>query len=98
MAHFARIVGGVVQQVIVAEQEYIDAMTATEPGEWIQCSYNSRGGLHFGENGDPSGKNHLRYNYPSVGWLYEKDADAFYTPSPGDGWELDTTTYTWVKI
>ena len=44
MAHFARVNGNVVGQVIVAEQEYIDTLN----GEWVQTSYNTREGVHIG--------------------------------------------------
>ena len=104
MAHFARVDQGLVTQVIVAEEEFISSMTDTSPGEWIQCSYNTHGGIHyykdqagnFEKSKDQSKS--LRYNYPSVGWLYDKEADAFYPPCPGDGYELDTNTYTWKSI
>lgn len=36
MAHFAKIVGNVVTQVIVAEQDHIDTLDGT----WVQTSYN----------------------------------------------------------
>ena len=36
MAHFAKIVGNVVTQVIVAEQDHIDTLDGT----WVQTSYS----------------------------------------------------------
>ena len=49
MAHFARVRDGRVQNVIVAEQDFIDfiSKSETEPGVWIQCSYNTKGGVHL---------------------------------------------------
>ena len=44
MSHFARVNQGIVTQVLVAEQEFIDSYVDTEPGEWIQTSYNTFGG------------------------------------------------------
>tara|TARA_B110000902_G_scaffold226877_1_gene265806 strand:- start:27 stop:443 length:417 start_codon:yes stop_codon:yes gene_type:complete len=44
MAHFAKIQDGVVQDVIVAEQDFIDAYCE---GAWVQTSYNTFGGVHY---------------------------------------------------
>ena len=37
MAHFAKIVDGLVTNVIVAEQDFLD----TQSGTWVQTSYNT---------------------------------------------------------
>ena len=37
MAHFAKVKNGIVTQVIVAEQDFID----TQEGTWVQTSYNA---------------------------------------------------------
>lgn len=98
MAHFAKVLDGAVLQVIVAEQEFIDSFTDTSPGKWIQCSYNTHSGIHWDpETGEPSSDQSkaLRYNFPNLGWLYDKEADAFYPPCPGEGYVLNTTTYMW---
>ena len=46
MSHFAKVVDGIVEQVIVAEQDFIDDHCE---GTWVQTSYNTRGGLHYTE-------------------------------------------------
>ena len=46
MAHFAKVNNGIVEKVIVAEQDYIDNLVDDSPGEWIQTSYNTFGGVH----------------------------------------------------
>ena len=89
MAHFARVENGIVKQVIVAEQEYIDRMIATKPGEYIQTSYNTHGGVH------KLGGTPLRKNYAGVGFIYDSDKDAFYAPQPYDSWTLNETTCLW---
>ena len=98
MAHFAKVLDGKVVNVIVAEQEFIDTMIDKTPGEWIQTSYNTHGGIHYEPNSvtpreDQSGA--LRYNYAGIGYIYDKEADAFYEPQPYPSWILDTTTYKW---
>ena len=98
MAHYAKVVDGKVTNVIVAEAEYFDTFVDDSPGTWIQTSYNTYGGVHY-ENGTnkPSkdqGKA-LRYNYAGVGFNYDKNADAFYSPQPYSSWKLNTTSYVW---
>jgi len=93
MAHFAQVdENNIVIQVIVADQEFIDALVAMEnppvvEGEepvedkkpttrWIQTSYNTRHGVHA-KGGTP-----LRANYAGVGYIYDEENDVFYEPKP----------------
>ena len=46
MAHFAKVKDGIVTNVIVAEQEFVDNYIDNIPGTWVQTSYNTRGGVH----------------------------------------------------
>tara|TARA_Y100000022_G_scaffold183559_1_gene177859 strand:+ start:226 stop:576 length:351 start_codon:yes stop_codon:yes gene_type:complete len=89
MAHFAKVENGIVTTVIVAEQDYIDNLVDDSPGEWIQTSYNTFGGVHS-DGGKP-----LRKNYAAVGYVYDKDRDAFYMPKPYASWTLDDDTCLW---
>lgn len=84
MSHFAEIIDGVVQRVIVAEQDFID----TVPGRWVQTSYNTHAGQH------PEGRP-LRKNYAGIGYVYDEVRDAFYAPQPYPSWLLDEQTCTW---
>ena len=59
MAHFAKVVDGIVTQVIVAEQEFID--TLSDSDSWVQTSYNTRGGKHYAPNSNTC----LLYTSPS---------------------------------
>ena len=102
MAHFAKVKDGIVTKVIVAEQEFIDNLVDTEPGEWIQTSYNTIGGVHYQRNedgtlGDPSSDQSkaLRKNYAGIGWTYDKDRDAFIPPKLFNSWTLNETTCLW---
>ena len=89
MAHFARVENGIVKQVIVAEQDFIDNLVSDAPGEWIQTSYNTRSGVHR-LGGTP-----LRKNFAGVDYTYDADLDAFIPPKPYDSWELDEDTCQW---
>ena len=50
MSHYAKVVTGIVTQVIVAEADFFDTFVDTSPGEWIQTSYNTMCGVHYGED------------------------------------------------
>jgi hypothetical protein len=90
MAHFAKVVDGIVTQVIVAELEFIqNRFVDTSPGEWIQTSYNTISGVHT-NGGTP-----LRKNFAGPGFIYDRQRDAFYPPSPYPSWTLNETTCQW---
>ena len=64
--------------------------------EWIQTSYNTRGGVHYAPNSNtPDGGVALRGNYAGIGYIYDKTHDVFYAPSPYASWRLNTTTWSW---
>lgn len=94
MGHFARVVNGKVDQVIVAEPEFFDTFVDSSPGAWIQTSYNTRGNVHYGQDGQPDGGVALRGNYAGVGYSYDAQADIFYAPQPYASWVL-SSNYLW---
>ena len=89
MAHFAKVVDGKVSQVIVAEKEFFDTFVDSSPGEWIQTSYNTHGGVH------KNGGTPLRKNYAGIGFTYDRTKDAFIPPQPFASWVLDEQTCLW---
>ena len=95
MAHFAKVQDGVVTQVIVAEPEFFDTFVDTTPGEWIQTSYNTRGGVHYGQDGNPDGGVALRKNYAGIGFTYDSARDAFIPPQPYASWVINEDTCLW---
>jgi hypothetical protein len=98
MAHFAKVVSGTVTQVIVAEPEFFETFVDTSPGEWIQTSYNTRGGVHYQANSnEPSDDQSkaLRKNYAGIGYTYDAQRDAFIPPKPFESWVLDETSCLW---
>lgn len=88
MSHFAKVNNGIVEQVIVAEQEFFDTFVDTSPGEWIQTSYNTYGNQH------PEGRP-LRGNYAGIGFTYDAQHDVFYAPKPYPSWVLNNSTWLW---
>lgn len=95
MSHFAKVVNGIVDQVIVAEPEFFDTFVDSSPGEWIQTSYNTRGNVHYGQDGQPDGGVALRGNYAGIGFTYDRQNDVFYPPKPFNSWTLDQSTWLW---
>ena len=91
MSHFAEVKDGVVVNVIVAEQEFVDNLD----GVWIQTSYNTRGNVHYGQDGEPDGGVALRKNYVSIGSIYDSTADAFHEVAFYESWNLNSTTFLW---
>ena len=88
MAHYAKVLNGLVTNVIVAEEEFFDTFIDSSPGDWIQTSYNTRGGQH--PNNTP-----LRKNFAGIGFTYDKTLDAFIPPKPYASWTLDEETGLW---
>ena len=94
MAHFARVEGGVVQQVIVVNNDVIQDDNGDEQESlgvafcqslygagttWVQTSYNGT----------------TRKNYAGIGYSYDTGRDAFIAPQPFASWTLDETTCRW---
>ena len=87
MSHFARVTAqGIVEQVIVAEQDFID--TLPDRTSWIQTSYNTYGGQH------PEGRP-IRKNYAGIGYTYDSVRDAFIPPKPYASWVMNENTCLW---
>lgn len=82
MAHFARMNGNVVTEVVVVHNNdapneaagvaFLKSLFGAE-SEWLQCSYNSN----------------IRKQYPGVGYTYDPVSDVFVTPRPFPSWVLD---------
>lgn len=88
MSHFAKVIDGIVVEVLVIEQDVIDTGLFGEPSLWVQTSYNTHGGQH------PEGRP-LRKNYAGIGFTYDAERDAFIAPQPFPSWVLDEDTCLW---
>jgi len=96
VAHYAKIESGIVSEVIVAEQAFIDDRPSSET--WIQTSYNTRGGVHYEpDSSTPSSDQSkaLRKNFGGIGFVYDSVRDAFYEAQPHASWTLNETTCYW---
>lgn len=101
MAHFAEIdENNVVLRVVVISDEdtSVDGVEDEAVGiafckklwgeetSWLKCSYNTALGVHA-LGGTP-----FRKNYPSAGFTYNADMDAFITPKPYNSWVFNEET------
>ena len=85
MAHFAEILNGVVQRVIVVHDNelLVDGVEVESKGaefcanlfggEWVQTSYNDN----------------IRKQYAGIGYTYDPVNDVFICPQPYGSWTLD---------
>lgn len=88
MSHFARVNAyGIVEQVIVAEQDFINILP--DATSWVQTSYNTHGGQH------KLGGTPLRKNFAGIGYKYDIQRDAFIPPKPFTSWSLNEETCLW---
>jgi|TARA_R110000751_G_scaffold121852_1_gene222421 hypothetical protein len=97
MGHFAEIdKDGIVQRVIAAEQDFINSGVVGAANNWIQTSYNTRGGVHYAPNShEPDGGIALRKNYAGKGYTYDQTRDAFISPKPYPSWLFNEDSADW---
>ena len=98
MGHFAKVSNGIVTRVIVAEADFFNNFVDDSPGQWIQTSYNTRGGVHYKPNTNEPSEDQskaLRKNYAGIGYTYDATRDAFIPPQPFNSWTLNEDTCLW---
>jgi len=106
MSYFAKVPTltngkGIVDNVIAADQLFIDSGKEGQSTLWWQTSYNTHGNVHYGQDGQPDGGVALRANYASIGYTLDTTVvqngvtGVFYEPQPYPSWNLNTQTYLW---
>jgi hypothetical protein len=101
MAHFAKLdENNIVVFVTVGrdEDEGKEAELTERTGDvYKQTSYNTRGGIHYQEDGTPSSDQSkaFRKNFAGLGYTYDASRDAFIPPQPFSSWSLDENTCLW---
>jgi hypothetical protein len=76
---FAKVKNGIVIEVMVADQEFIDSYVDSTPGNWLETR---KDGL-------------IRKNYAGIGFSYDSTRDAFIPPQPYPSWTLNEETCLW---
>src|SRR5210317_1268192 len=102
MSYFAKVVDGIVTNVIVAEPDFMENdFVDTSPGTWLKTSINVRGGVYY----DPITKSphpnqseiiaaedgRQRKNFAWIGAKYSQEHDAFESQQIHPSWILDTS-------
>jgi hypothetical protein len=101
MSHFAKLdENNIVVFVTVGRQEDDgkEAELCERTGDrYVQTSYNTRGGVHYGQDGKRSADQSkaLRKNFAGIGYKYDETLDAFIPPQQFPSWTLNTTTCLW---
>lgn len=101
MSHFAKLdANNIVTFVTVGRQEddgKEQELCERTGDRYVQTSYNTRGGVHYGSDGQPSADQSkaLRKNYAGLGYTYDEARDAFIPPKPYPSWLLDEATCLW---
>ena len=102
MGHYAKVINGLVVDINVATQKWVD--TQPDKEVWVQTSYNTYGGVYYDPttrqphddqsliNEEPGRK---RKNYAGIGYRYDKERDAFIPPTPFPSWKLNEDTCLW---
>lgn len=106
MAHFAQLNSEnvVIQVIVVNDNEAPDEKTGIvfcqslygSDTIWKQTSYNSHGGIHYGNDNNPDDKPAFRKNFAGIGLTYDATRDAFIAPQPEfPSWTLNEETCLW---
>ena len=96
MSTFAKIDSDkIVFDVVVIEQPMIDTGLFGDPAYFVQTSYNTRGGIHYGQDGRPDGGVALRKNYAGIGYKLDRVRDAFIPAQDFPSWHLNESTCLW---
>ena len=63
-----------------------------------RTSYNTLGGIHYQQNGEPSQDQSkaFRKNYAGIGYYYSDGRDAFIPPRPFSSWVLNEASCLWI--
>lgn len=76
---FAKVRNGIVINVMVADQDFMDNFIDTSAGTWIETK----------EDGS------IRKNYAGIGYTYDETRNAFIPPKQYESWTLNEDTCKW---
>jgi hypothetical protein len=101
MSHFAKVENGIVTEVIVAEQDFINSGIVGDAFNWIQTSYSSSFRGKFAVPGDTWDTTKGIFISPQLrtSWILNSDNNwESPTPKPANtGYTWDEDTTSWVE-
>jgi hypothetical protein len=105
MGKYAKVINTLVVEVNAATQEWVDAQPKIWYIDWVQTSYNTRGGVYYDNATGLPAENQAeviaaqdgrqRKNYAGIGYRYDSERDAFIPPTPYPSWKLNEDTCLW---
>ena len=102
MSHFAKLNSeNIVIEVTVGSQsdDGKEKELSERTGDtYKQTSYNTRGGVHYDPvTNQPSldQSKAFRKNYAGIGYIYDYELNAFYSPQPYPSWSLNKQSCLW---
>jgi hypothetical protein len=106
MAHFAILnTNNIVQQVVTVNNSvvineqtgitFLKDLFNNPDLIAVQTSYNTHGGIHYGQDGKPDGGIPFRGNYAGINDIYDITNDVFYAPQPYPSWTISAPTWQW---
>lgn len=96
MAYYAYLdKNNIVVNVIAGKNEGEDGVDWEKYYGAKRTSYNTRGGVHYGQDGLPDGGVGFRKNYAGIGYKYDEELDAFIPPKPYPSWKLNIQSCLW---
>lgn len=92
---YSKVENSLVTTVIVADQSFIDSGALGDPSLFYLTDFYTRGGVHYGVDGQPDGLPPFRGNYGETGYTYDSVNDVFYAPQPYPSWTISAPTWIW---
>ena len=77
--YWAKVVDGLVVNVIVANEDFFDTFVDDSPGTWLETKMDGS----------------IRKNYAGIGFSYDSTRNAFIPPQPYPSWTLNESTFRW---
>ena len=92
---FSKVINSIVENVVVADQEFIDSGALGDPTLFYLTDFYTRGNVHYNEDWQPDGLPPFRGNYGQTGFTWDAVNQVFYAPQPYPSWVLNESTWLW---
>ena len=89
---------GIVEQVLVIEQDVIDTGLFGTPSAFYQTSYNTKGGVYYTPNTNMPAVDQskaFRKNFAGIGYTLDLNRNAYIPPKNYPSWVLNEFSCLW---
>jgi len=94
MSHFAKVINGIVTEVIVAEKDFINTGAVGDEFLWVQCSYNENFRGKYPKKGYTWDGNNFYAEKPHSSWVLDSNF-IWQAPVAIPEDACNTKPYTW---